>query len=274
MILDEIAEYSRMRIAVEKTHLPEKAVAKQALSMRDAEGSPKFPFEQALRAPGLSFICEVKKASPSKGLIAPDFPYVRIAQEYEAAGASAISVLTEPKYFMGRAEYLREISKAVTIPILRKDFVIDSYQIYEAKCIGASAILLICALLDAKTLKEYAKLADDLGLSVLTEARDEAEVRTAVESGARIVGVNNRDLRTFIVDLETGGRLLKHVPKGVVAVAESGIGTADDVRKMIQNGADAILVGESLMRAEDKAAYLEGLRKIANQTEVCNEVSQ
>jgi len=259
-VLDEIAGKTRLRVAKAKEAAPFEQVQKKALALADKEGSEPFPFERALAAPGLSFICEVKKASPSKGIIAADFPWLQIALEYEAAGAAAISVLTEPDYFLGSDQYLREIAAAVVIPTLRKDFVIDPYQIYEAKILGAKAILLICALLDAETLAEYIKIAGELGLSSLVEIHDEAEAEQAVKAGAKIIGINNRDLKTFKVDLAVTARLRSLIPAGVLVVAESGIKSPGDVRAISAIGIDAALVGESLMRAADKRSFLAELK--------------
>jgi indole-3-glycerol phosphate synthase len=219
-----------------------------------------FPFEAALRAPDISFICEVKKASPSKGVIAENFPYLEIAADYEAAGAAAISVLTEPEFFMGSSQYLCEIRQRVKLPLLRKDFIVDEYQLYEAKLMGADAALLICALLDGDTLKRYIALCHRLGLSALVEAHDEAEVNAALTAGARIIGVNNRDLKTFEVNFDTCVRLRPLVPREILFVAESGIKTAEDIRMLREIGADAALIGETLMRSADKKAALAKLR--------------
>lgn len=257
MILDEIAARTKERVRLEK-----QAVSVGEMRFR-AEALPKTenrPFEAALRAPGLSFICEVKKASPSKGVIAESFPYVDIAKSYEAAGASAISVLTEPYYFQGSDRYLEEIVHEVGIPVLRKDFTVDPYMIYQAKVLGASAILLICALLDDGELKEYAAIAESLGLSVLTEAHDETEVDQAKRAGARIVGVNNRDLRTFTVDVNNSIRLRSLVPSDVVFVSESGIRGPEDTKILYENGTDAVLIGETFMRSPDKKAMLDQLK--------------
>jgi indole-3-glycerol phosphate synthase len=217
-------------------------------------------FEQALRQPGLSFICEVKKASPSKGVIAADFPYLEIAQEYEAAGAAAVSVLTEPYYFMGDNKYLQEISQAIQIPTLRKDFIIDPYQIYEAKTLGAGAVLLICSLLDAQTLAEYIGIAAELDVDSLVEIHDEAEAEMALRAGARIIGINNRDLKTFKVDFSLGARLREKIPGGILTVAESGVNCPTDVRQLYDAHFDAVLIGESLMRAADKKQFLAELK--------------
>ena len=255
-ILEEIACYARERVELAKQNLPLEALREQALSL------PKggFVFEEALRSEELAFICECKKASPSKGLIAQDFPYLQIAREYESAGASAISVLTEPKWFLGRNEYLREIAENVKIPVLRKDFTVDAYMIYEAKTLGASALLLICSLLDAETLREYISVCDSLGMSALVEVHDEAEVLCALGAGARIIGVNNRNLKDFSVDTENSARLRRMIPGDVLFVSESGVRNSDDVKKLRECGADAVLIGETLMRAQDKTAKLAVLR--------------
>jgi indole-3-glycerol phosphate synthase len=225
-----------------------------------------FPFEQALATPGLSVIAEVKKASPSKGVIVEDFRPLDIAREYETTGASVISVLTEPNFFQGSPEYLREIAQTVSIPVLRKDFIIDSYQIHEAKVLGASAILLICALLDDSELVSFLTLAHALGLSALVEAHDTHEVERAVASGARIIGVNNRDLTTFEIDLTTSQRLRALVPPEVLFVSESGIKTAEDAAALAGFGVDAVLIGEGLMRTPDKAGFIATLKNAQNNT--------
>jgi indole-3-glycerol phosphate synthase len=256
MILDDIAASTKKRVARTREHLPLETIRDQA---RSFPHSSSLTFEQALAAPGLSFICEVKKASPSKGLIARDFPYLHIAAEYEAAGAAAISVLTEPEFFLGSDAYLREIAALVRIPVLRKDFIIDEYQIYEAKLLGASAVLLICTLLDTRTLAAYITLAAGLGLSALVETHAEDEVKSAVEAGARIIGINNRDLSTFQVDLSTTGRLRQLIPEGILTVSESGIRGPEDIRAL--GHIDAVLVGEALMRAADKKRSVAELRR-------------
>jgi indole-3-glycerol phosphate synthase len=254
-----------MRVAKAKEAVPFKAVCDEAVSLAEKQaklggGPTLFPFERALATPGLSFICEVKRASPSKGIIAEEFPYLQIAREYEAAGAAAISVLTEPEYFLGSDQYLREIAGEVKIPALRKDFIVDPYQIYEAKLLGAAAVLLICALLDTETLAFYVKTAHELNLSALVEIHDEAEAEAALRAGARIVGANNRDLRTFKVDIGVTACLRRFIPAGIIIVAESGISSPDDTRVLKELGIDAALVGESLMRAKDKKRFLAELR--------------
>ena len=255
-ILDQLADYARQRVEEAKRQTPLAKIKRQALALPKGD----FRFEKALAKPGLSFICECKKASPSKGLIAADFPYLQIAKEYEAAGADAISVLTEPKWFLGSDRYLKEIASAVSTPCLRKDFTVDDYMIYEAKLLGASAVLLLCAILDDAQLREYLALCDGLGLSALVEAHDEAEVDRALNAGARILGVNNRDLKNFTVDTENSRRLRARIPEDVLFVSESGVRTAEDVARLAAIGADAVLIGETLMRAPDKTAKLRELK--------------
>lgn len=270
-ILDQLADYARYRVEQAKERKPLEEIREEALAasrkggLSSGTSAPDFPepfrFEKALAADGdIHFICECKKASPSKGLIAPDFPYLEIARQYEEAGASAISVLTEPKWFLGSPEYLREIAEEVTVPCLRKDFTVDPYMIYEAKLLGASAILLICAILDTGTLAEYLKVADSLGLSAIVEAHDEAEVASAVSAGARIIGVNNRNLKDFTVDIHNSIQLRSCAPAGTIFVAESGIRTPEDVEILRQNGVNAVLVGEQLMRAGSPKEELNRLR--------------
>ena len=255
-ILDQLAAHAMKRTAEAKKIIPAEEMRARAFALPNGD----FSFERALRTPDLAFICEYKKASPSKGLIAPDFPYLAIAREYEAAGADCISVLTEPKWFLGSDEYLREIASQVNIPCLRKDFTVDEYMIYEAKVLGASAVLLICSILTEEQLRQYISLCDELGLSALVEAHDEAETKTAVRAGARIIGVNNRNLKDFSVDTENSLRLREIIPEHVLFVSESGIRNAGDVKRLREIGADAVLVGETLIRAGDKKAKLEELR--------------
>lgn len=255
-ILDEIAAYTASRVEVEKTVVPPDEMRRRANRLSSDTG---FPFEAALKQEGLSFICEVKRASPSKGLIAESFPYLTIAKEYESAGASALSVLTESRWFGGSLSYLREIASAVKIPVLRKDFTVDPYMIDQAKVAGASAILLICSLLDDASLVAFLRYAHDLGLSALVEAHDEREVDRALNLGARIIGVNNRDLKTFTVDVNHSTKYRKIVPADRVFVSESGIKTRADVEVLEQNGTDAVLIGETLMRCKDKKAELDRL---------------
>ena len=255
-ILDTLAEHARERVRLARQEVPLEVIRQKAESL--PKGS--FEFEEALRREGLSFICECKRASPSKGLIAEEFPYLEIAKEYEAAGADAVSVLTEPKYFLGSDAYLKEIASAVNIPCLRKDFTVDEYMIYEAKVLGASAVLLICSLLDEDTLRKYIAVCDKLGLSALVEAHNEDEVRSALRAGGRVIGVNNRNLKDFSVDTENSARLRRLIPADVMFVSESGVRNAEDVARMREAGADAVLVGEALMRALDKRAKLAELR--------------
>ena len=257
MILDTIAASAKERVAAAKEALP---LAEQIARARELDSNTGFPFEQALAKKRMSFICEVKKASPSKGLIAPEFPYVQIAKEYEAAGADAISVLTEPAFFQGKNEYLTKIRQTVQIPLLRKDFTVDEYMIYEAKVLGASAVLLICAILTERQIREYLHTCDELGLSALVEVHNEAEAETALRAGARIIGVNNRSLKDFSVDPDNSRRLRALIPREVLFVSESGVHSAGDVAVLRELGADGVLIGETLMRAADKKAALAGLR--------------
>lgn len=268
-ILNEIAAKTKERIQKEKLEIPEKDLI-QMIQKRKVQillhpeqqsitSRTPHSFYQALKKEGMSYICEVKKASPSKGIIAPAFPYLEIAKEYQEAGAAAISCLTEPFYFQGSDRYLQEITAAVDIPVLRKDFTVDEYMIFQAAAYGAAAVLLICAILNDEQLKEYRELAEELGMDALVEAHDEEEAERALKSGARIIGVNNRDLKTFQVDMQNSIRLRKLAPENVVFVSESGIKTSDDIRKLYDNQVDAVLIGETLMRSQDKKAALEEL---------------
>ena len=255
-ILDQLADHARERVETAKKIRSFDEVKSQALAL------PKgiFEFEKALRKDDIAFICECKKASPSKGIIAEDFPYLQIAREYEAAGADCISVLTEPKWFLGSDEYLREIAANVSIPCIRKDFTIDSYMIYEAKILGAKAVLLICSILTEAQIKEYIGICDELGLSALVEAHDEKEVAMAVNCGARLIGVNNRNLKDFTVDTSNSRRMRELVPDDIIFVSESGVKTARDIALLRQSGTNAVLIGETLMKASDKKAKLDELR--------------
>lgn len=258
-ILQEIAEKTRQRIQAEKQ------VRSLAALRAEAEQCTIAPpsFFGALAQEGMSFICEVKRASPSKGLIAPDFPYLQIAREYEAAGAAAISCLTEPYWFQGSDRYLQEIAGQVSIPVLRKDFTVDEYMIYQARVLGASAVLLILSLLDDGQMRDYLALCRELGLDALVEAHDETEVARALALGAGILGVNNRDLKTFTVDVENSLRLRRLAPPEVLFVSESGIRTHSDIQKLYDNGTNAVLIGETLMRAANKKAMLDELRGVS-----------
>lgn len=257
-ILNKIAERTKIRVAQYKDKISLEEIKLQALSLPKGN----FAFEIALRKSGLSFICECKKASPSKGLIAPDFPYLQIAKEYDAAGADAISVLTEPEFFLGDDKFLSEISAQVSIPCLRKDFVVDDYMIYQAKVLGASAVLLICAILDDIQLKNFIATCDELGLSALVEAHDEKEIQRAIDCGARIIGVNNRNLKDFSVDMNNAKKLRELVPSEIIFVSESGVKSSDDIKRVRELGADAVLIGEVLMRAADKKLKLDELKGI------------
>lgn len=255
-ILEKLAVHAMKRVQeTEKTHSFDK-VKSHALALPRGD----FAFERALQKPEIAFICECKKASPSKGVIAEDFPYLDIAKAYEAAGADCISVLTEPKWFLGSDKYLQEIAQTVKIPCLRKDFTVHEYQIYEAKLLGAQAVLLICSILIPEQIREYIHICDVLGISALVEAHDETEVRAAVNAGARIIGVNNRNLKDFSVDTDNSRRMRELVPDSILFVSESGVQSAEDVQKLRSIGADAVLIGETLMRASDKTAKLKELR--------------
>lgn len=254
MILDTLAQGARLRAARKRAAVSLDEIKNRALALPCYTG---FPFEAALQKAGIAYICEVKKASPSKGIIAEDFPYLTIAKEYEQAGAGAVSVLTEPEFFLGSDRYLEEIAKNVSIPVLRKDFTVDEYQIYEAKTLGASAVLLICSLLDEQTLRYFLEICDTLGLSALVEAHTAEEIDMAVKAGARIIGVNNRNLKTFDVDVSNCARLRSLVPGNILFVAESGVKTPADIDSLRNTGADAVLIGETLMKSTDKKAALE-----------------
>jgi indole-3-glycerol phosphate synthase len=265
MILDKIAQSTKERVAKAKERLSLeelKSILYENGTVKSFNNRIAFAFERAIsqNSKGVAFICEVKKASPSKGMIAEDFPYLEIGLEYEAAGAAAISVLTEPEYFMGEDMYLQQISEAVRIPVLRKDFTVDEYQIYEAKLLGADAVLLICSLLNKETLKQYIRLCNELGMSALVEAHTEEEVYCAVEVGARLIGVNNRNLQTFEVDINNSIRLRGLVPKEVIFVAESGIKSAEDVAQLRKAGVGGVLIGETLMRSSKKKELLRELQ--------------
>lgn len=278
MILDTIAEATRIRVEKAKESLPMERLRNiiyDGAGVRCFNNRMAFAFEKALKKDiiidknnvqndinedKITFICEVKKASPSKGIISQDFPYLEIAKQYQAAGADAISVLTEPEFFKGSNQFLTEISEAVHIPVLRKDFTIDEYQIYEAKAIGADAVLLICALLDTQTIRKYLGLCNELGLSALVEAHTEEEISSAVTAGARVIGVNNRNLKTFEVDLNNSIRLRRNVPRDIIFVAESGIKTKEDMLLLKAAGVNAVLIGETLMRSPEKKEQLNQLR--------------
>ena len=257
-ILEQLADYAKERVNAAKNKISADEIKSRALALPKGD----FAFEKALKGSELAFICECKKASPSKGVIAEDFPYLDIAREYEAAGADCISVLTEPKWFLGSEKYLEEIAQRVSIPCLRKDFTVDEYMIYEAKLLGAESVLLICSILSADTIRQYIDICDSLGISALVEAHDEKEIKSALAAGARIIGVNNRNLKDFTVNTDNSRRLRELVPENVLFVSESGVKTAEDVAALKSIGADAVLIGETLMRAMDKKAELAKLRNL------------
>ncbi|WP_066389172.1 indole-3-glycerol phosphate synthase TrpC [Helicobacter himalayensis] len=260
-ILEQICEDTKARIQEQMRQIPRAQMI--TLAQEKAQKSESFAFERALKRrenEAMKFICEVKKASPSKGVIAQDFHYTEIAREYERAGASCISCLTEPKYFLGADSYLQEIREAVSVPLLRKDFTIDSYMIYQARLLGADCVLFICAILGANELQEYLSIAQSLGLSALVEVHNERELQMALDSSARLIGVNNRDLKTFSVDLNISLRLKKLCPTHITFIAESGIGTREDIVLLEKGGVDGVLIGEGLMRQSDKMHALSELR--------------
>ena len=262
MILQQLADYARQRVQADAAE-NSLDVLQQLCVGGGAPTREAFCFEKALKKQELSFICEVKKASPSKGIISQDFPYLDIARDYEAAGADCISCLTEPKWFLGSDEIFKEIRSQVKTPMIRKDFTVDAYQIYQAKLMGADAVLLIVALLDAKTIAEWIALCDKLGMTALVETHDEREIEIAVQAGARVIGVNNRNLKDFTVDFENSARLREKIPAEAIFVAESGVQKPEDLHRIHQIGADAVLIGEALMRSPDKAKMLERMRACA-----------
>lgn len=257
-ILDKLANHAKERVNLAKQSLSLQDIKKQAFSL--SKGN--FEFERALKNADFAFICECKKASPSKGIIAEDFDYLNIAKEYEKAGANCISVLTEPKWFLGSDKYLKEITQNVSIPCIRKDFTVDEYMIYEAKILGAKAILLICSILSGEQIKNYIKICDDLGLSALVETHNEDEIKTAINSGARIIGVNNRNLKDFTVDTKNSENLRKLVPKDIIFIAESGITNAQDIKNLKNNNVNGVLIGETLMKAQNKQQKLLELKSM------------
>ena len=258
-ILQTIADYARLRVVKDKEQVSLDALKKMCSESRLADGKL---FEAAIIKPGISFICEVKKASPSKGIIAEDFAHIKIAEEYVHAGADCISCLTEPRWFLGSDDIFKDIRRAVSIPMLRKDFIVDEYQIYQAKVIGANALLLICSILDGLTLRQYLELCRGLGLAAIVEAHDEAEISIAINAGATMIGVNNRNLKDFSVNMENCKRLRSLVPNDILFIAESGIRTPEDIKTLRNMNVDAVLIGETLMRASDKKKILESLRGV------------
>lgn len=259
-ILDTIAAHARERVAKDMERLPLEQLRRQCAQAGAANGAA---FEAALKKPGMSFICEVKKASPSKGIISPEFPYLDIARDYERAGADCLSCLTEPKWFLGSDQIFAQIRSTVSLPMLRKDFVVDPYQIYQARMMGANAVLLICALLDTPILARYLELCRQLGLAALVETHDQDEIASALSAGARIIGVNNRNLKDFSVDFSNAARLRDLIPPEALYVAESGVTGPEDVAALGRCGADAVLMGEVLMRAPDKEKMLRAMREAA-----------
>ena len=257
MILDELAAYAKIRVEHDKNLLSVQDIKRQALDCPKGD----FRFEKALKNAKGAVICEVKKASPSKGIISEDFPYLEIAKEYEKIGADCISCLTEPKWFLGSDDIFKEIRQNVSVPMIRKDFTVDEYQIYQAKLMGADAVLLICAILDEGQLGSYIEICDTLGLTVLVETHDKSEIDTAVKVGARVIGVNNRNLKDFSVDLENSMNLKGFIPQGTIFVAESGVASPEDGNRLLKSGADAVLIGEALMKCDDKMNFIKQLKE-------------
>lgn len=257
-ILEQLAAHAKQRVAEKMKNKSLEEIKKEACNMPRGD----FEFEKALRKNDIAFICECKKASPSKGVIAESFDYLQIAKDYEKAGADCISVLTEPKWFLGSDDYLKEIANTINIPCIRKDFTVDEYMIYEAKLLGAKAILLICAILNQSQIKHYIDICDELGISALVEAHDEIEIEMAVKAGARIIGVNNRNLKDFSVDTANSKRLRQMIPGDIIFVSESGISSNEDIKELRDAKVDAVLIGETLMKADDKTAKLKELRRI------------
>ena len=255
-ILEELAEHAKLRVAQAQEIVSLDKIKKKAYALKKGD----FSFEKAIQKKDLAFICEVKKASPSKGIIADDFDYLQIALDYEKAGADCISVLTEPKWFLGSDAYLKVITEHVSIPVLRKDFTVDEYNLYEAKILGASAVLLICSILSEKQIKEYITICDELGLSALVEAHDKDEVLSALHCGARIIGVNNRNLKDFSINTSNCKNLRSLIPSNILFVSESGVTSAKDIQVIKAFGANAVLVGEALMKASDKTLKLKELK--------------
>lgn len=261
-ILDKLANYAKLRVSADKKAISLEEIKSMCLElMAKKKEQEHFCFEKKLRRQGLSFICEVKKASPSKGIISNDFPYLEIAKEYEEAGADCISCLTEPKWFLGSDQIFSEIRATVQIPMIRKDFTVDEYQIYQAKLLGADAVLLILAILTKNQLQEYLSICETLGLTALVEAHNEAELTMAIAAGAKVLGVNNRNLKDFSIDTENSRRLRKLVPKNILFVSESGIQGPEDIHVLREIGVDAVLIGEAFMRSENKTAMLAMMRK-------------
>lgn len=255
-ILENIADHAKIRVRIAQEKLPLKLMR----SLSYAKPASNFSFKKTLQKEELSFICECKKASPSKGIIAQDFPYLQIAKAFEDAGADCISVLTEPKCFQGADQYLQEIASTVKLPCLRKDFVVDEYMLYEARLLGASGVLLICSLLTDGQLKDYLAICNELKLDALVEVHTEKETEKALNAGAEIIGINNRDLKSFTVNLDTTARLREMIPNNIIVVSESGISSADDIAILKKIGVNGVLVGEALMMARDKGLKLQELR--------------
>lgn len=261
MILDELAEYARARVENAKKRISFQEIRERAMSLPKGN----FRFQRALENNEMSFICEIKRASPSKGIISEEFPYLEIAKEYEAAGAQCISCLTEPKWFMGSDEIFCDIRSKVNLPMLRKDFTVDEYQLYEARCMEADAVLLICALLDTKTIFQFLMRCEEMRICAIVEAHDEEEIKSAVSAGARLIGINNRNLKDFTVDFTNTLKLKDKIPADILLIAESGIKSQEDIKALKKAGVDAVIIGESLMKAKNKGELLESFRRAASE---------
>jgi len=254
MILNKIIEEKRKELKHSKSSASLKEIRKRIGDAGNNRG-----FKKSLENDSINIIAEIKKASPSKGIIREDFNPVEIAEIYQDHGAVAISVLTDKKYFQGDIEYLNQIRKNVSLPLLRKDFIIDEYQLYEAKAFGADAVLLIAAVLDKNQLTEYMELSKEIGLENLVEVHSFKDLEKAIYSEAEIIGINNRDLQTFEVSLKTTLEMAKEIPENKVIVSESGINSHDDILELQKNGVNAFLIGEALMREKDIGKKLKEL---------------
>ena len=255
MILDDIVAYKREELALQK----QRVSLDQLQDMPLFHAQPPDFFQTLFTWKGRAIIAEVKKASPSKGVIRQDFDPLALARTYEASGAAALSVLTEKKFFQGRLDYLKQIRQQVALPLLRKDFIFDPYQVYEARAYGASALLLIVAILEDTQLQDLSQLAQTQGVDCLVEVHDEAECERVLAHGGRLIGINNRDLRTFHTTIETSERLVQCLPPDVLVVSESGLSTRSQLDRLEAQGVRAFLIGETLMAAPDPGEPLRSL---------------
>ena len=259
MILDDLVTATKKRMAAEKRIYSLEELKQQ--SQKAPMKNPQLIVDKLLE-PKLTFIAEIKKASPSKGVIVQDFPYLEIAQEYQANKIDMISVLTEPDYFQGNLKYLQQITQEVDLPVLRKDFTIDSYMIYQAKIAQASLILLIVAILSDGQLKDYLKLAKELGLAAIVEVHDETELKRALRAKSKIIGINNRNLKDFSVNFNNSLKLKKLIPADIPVIAESGIKTKTDIKLLKKAGINGVLIGETFMKAKNKAEIINDFKSV------------